>query len=54
MKKEAVIMRVHISFKKRVDKFIKVFKEKNNLEISTTDATRLINEKIDDVGGLKV
>ena len=45
-------LRVHINFKKRVDNFIKEYEKINRIKISYCDATKIIDEKIEDAGGL--
>jgi len=47
-------MSVHENFRKRVEDFIKEFRERVGIKISTTEATKLIDEKIKGKGGLKV
>jgi len=53
-KLESEMIRVHISFKKRINRFILEFEKKHRIKLSTTSATKLINEKIEEAGGLVV
>lgn len=46
------IMRVHPFFYDRIENFIKDFKKIKDIKISTTTATRILNEKIKKQGGL--
>lgn len=50
---ESDMMRVHLHFKERVLKFIDEFYNQNGVLISTTQATKIIDEKIERQGGLK-
>jgi len=53
-KLESAMLRVYITFKKRVEKFIEDFEREKGVSISTTQATKIIDDKIDRQGGLKV
>lgn len=47
------MMRVHLDFKKIVDDCILLYLEKMDLNISTTQATKIISNKIKKMGGIK-
>jgi len=47
-------MRVHINFKKRVEKFIEEFLAEKGVEITPVQATKIIDDKIKQKGGLVV
>lgn len=51
---ESGTMRVHHTFKKRIRDFILDFNEKHNVRISTEEATKIIDLKIESLGGLTV
>ena len=53
-KLESEMIRVHINFKKRINRFVNEFRKKHGIELSTTSATKLIDEKIELAGGLVV
>jgi len=48
----SISLRVHINFAERVKRFQADFLEKNGIEITTTQATKIINDKITKKGGL--
>jgi hypothetical protein len=52
MENNSATLRVHNNFKKRVMNFIKEYEKINNIKISTTNATKLIDDKIENAGGL--
>lgn len=54
MEKESEIMRVNCKFKKRILKFIEDFQKKNGVKISETQATKILDAKIEKQGGLIV
>ena len=45
-------IRIHINLKKTIDKFIKEFEKLNGIKISFPEATKIIDDKIDNAGGL--
>ena len=45
--------RIHINLIKRLDKFIKDYKDIRGLDISFTQASLLLDNKIEKIGGLK-
>ena len=47
-------IRIHINFKKRLDNFIKDYEKLNKIKLSYCDATKIIDGKINDAGGLVV
>lgn len=47
-------MRVHINFKKRIERFIQEFEKMHSIKLSTYKATKLIDKKIEEAGGLVV
>lgn len=51
-KEDSKMMRVHKNFYERVIKFITDFEENVGVSISTTNATKIIDEKIESKGGL--
>jgi hypothetical protein len=53
-KQENIAMRVHKNFYDRVTEFIKEFKKIHGISISTTSATKIIDDKINQIGGLIV
>lgn len=53
-RKKYLTMNVDSTFKKRVDKFIKDFEEEKGVKLSYTQATKIIDTKIEKIGGLKV
>ena len=50
--KNSAIIRVHINFKRRLDDFIKEYKNVNGIKISYCDATKIIDYKLENAGGL--
>lgn len=50
----SIMLRVHVNFKKRVINFIKEYERINRIKISSTNATKLIDEKIENAGGLVI
>jgi len=51
---DTVMMRVHISLKKRIEKFVKEFNEIHGTNISITQGTKILDDKISKAGGLRV
>lgn len=51
-KNNSEVLRVHKNFKKRVDKFIEDHFKIRGIVISTTQATKIIDDKIQSKGGL--
>jgi hypothetical protein len=51
---EGVVIKVHINFKKRIERFIQEFEKKHRIKLSFCKATKLIDEKIEEAGGLVV
>ena len=51
---ESSSMRCHYTFIKTVREFILAFEDKFKVKMSTEEATKLINEKIENSGGLVV
>ena len=47
-------IRIHNNLKVRIDKFIKEFEKINGIKLSYCDATKIINEKLENAGGLIV
>jgi len=47
-------MRVHINLKKRIGKFIQDFEKEFGINISETQATKILDDKIGKTGGLIV
>jgi hypothetical protein len=47
------MLRVHKRFKDRVEKFINDFLKEKGIQLSTTQATKIIDDKIQKQGGLK-
>lgn len=52
--KDSITIRVNIDFKKRLDRFIKEYEKKYMIKISINEATKLIDDKIERLGGLIV
>lgn len=53
-KEQSECLRVHILFYDMVAKYMYEFKKKNGYKISTTNATKIIHDKIISLGGLVV
>jgi len=51
---EKNIMRVHQNFYNRIINFIDKFEEKHGIKISTYQATKILDDKIERQGGLRV
>lgn len=51
---DSVAVRININFKKRLERFIKEYENKYSLKLSINEATRLIDDKIERLGGLIV
>jgi hypothetical protein len=51
-KVDSKMLRVHKNFKERVERFIEDFEKVNGIKISTTLATKIIDDKIENLGGL--
>ena len=47
-------MRIHIEFHKTIMKYIQDFKNKNDIKMSTIEATKKLNDKIVSIGGIVV
>jgi len=48
------ILRVHIKFKKRIELFMIRYEREKGIPISSTQATKLVDDKIEKLGGLKI
>jgi len=48
------MLRVHVNFKRRLERFIKEFERMHGIKLSTTKATKILDDKIEKSGGLVV
>ena len=51
---DSTMMRVHISFKNRIDKYLEDFEKQIGIKITAVQATRKLEEKIKLQGGLVI
>ena len=47
-------IRIDINFKKRIKNFIDLFEKEKGVRLSFSQATKIIDTKIENIGGLKV
>ncbi|MBD3252880.1 hypothetical protein GF386_04060 [Candidatus Pacearchaeota archaeon] len=52
--KESNIMRIHISLINRINDFIERFEKKHGVSLTSTQATKIIDDKIEKIGGILV
>ena len=56
MKKEKTYININVDkkFKKRIDNFIEIFEKEKGIRLSSSQATKIIDMKIENIGGLKI
>jgi hypothetical protein len=54
IKKDAISVKIHPNFYKKLEKFMKEYEEKNKIKISIREATKLLDLKLEQLGGLVV
>ena len=52
--RDSSAVRININFRKRLDRFIKEYENKYLVKLSINEATKLIDDKIERLGGLIV